>query len=100
MADLTPEQQFELKQRNMKPAELLDDPEMVTDTADSIKTAESIVGGKMAEPVAAADMEVTPVYKYHTADDEDEETRETRRSVKYVEKQLKQRFWINAKEKR
>jgi len=40
------------------------------------------------------------MYHLHTPDEEDEDTKETRRSVKTVEQNLKNRFWINAKEKR
>ena len=40
------------------------------------------------------------MYKLHTSEDEEDETRETRRSVKWVEKRDKQRFWINAREEK
>jgi hypothetical protein len=39
-------------------------------------------------------------YTLHDEDDEDEDTVETRKSVKTAEKQLKKRFFINAYEKR
>ena len=39
-------------------------------------------------------------YTLHDEDDEDEDTVETRKSVKTAEKQLKKRFFINALEKR
>jgi hypothetical protein len=39
-------------------------------------------------------------YTLHDSDDEDEDTVETRKSVKTAEKSLKQRFFINAWEKR
>jgi len=39
-------------------------------------------------------------YTFHDSDDEDEDTVETRRSVKTVEKRMKHRFFINAKEQR
>merc|ERR1711898_2474 len=41
-----------------------------------------------------------PHYHLHTADEEDDETKETRRSVKTIEKREKHRFWINAREKK
>merc|ERR1711885_122011 len=42
----------------------------------------------------------TPKYHLATPDEEEEDTKETRRSVKTVEKDLKTRFWINAREKK
>ena len=101
--DLTPEQAFEEKQRRMPAPDLKDDKETTIDTADSIKTAEKLVGAKMAEPEDPKQkklIEETPEYKLHTSEDEDDDTRETRRSVKWVEKNEKQRFWINAREKK
>ena len=100
--DLTPEQQFELKQRGMRPLEL-EDSEEVVDTHNSVKVAEGIVGAKMTEPSdpeELAKLEKSPKYKLHTSEDEDEDTKETRRSVKLIEKREKRRFWINAREKR
>lgn len=41
-----------------------------------------------------------PEYHLHTKDEEDEDTKETRRSVKTIEKRDKHRFWINAREER
>lgn len=45
---------------------------------------------------------IKPTPKYHLADsdDEDQDTVETRKSVKTVEKRDKHRFFINAKERR
>ena len=40
------------------------------------------------------------LYPEHDSDDEDEDTVETRRSVKTVEKAMKHRFFINAHEQR
>lgn len=52
------------------------------------------------DPVEVKRIERGPVYHLHTADEEDPETKETRRSVKTIEKREKQRFWINAREKK
>lgn len=41
-----------------------------------------------------------PEYHLHTSEEEDPETKETRRSVKTIEKREKHRFWINAREKK
>ena len=51
-ADLTPEQQFEWDQRRVKKHELVDDPEEVTNTNDSIAAAEKITGFKMPDPLS------------------------------------------------
>ena len=100
MEDLTPEQQFEESQRRKKPVVFKDDKEQVTDTSDSIKWAEENTGGKMPEPVDKEKIKKTPKYHLADSDDEDDETVETRKSVKTAEKQLKHRFFINAKEKK
>jgi translation initiation factor 2 beta subunit (eIF-2beta)/eIF-5 len=101
MEDLNPEQQFEESQRRMPPAKYTP-AEDVTVTDNSIKIAEELVGDKMASPVGEDAKVYKPWAKYHlhTADEEDEDTKETRRSVKTVEKNLKTRFWINAREKK
>jgi len=102
MEDLLPEQQFEEKQRRMPPAKF-EDSEEVKATTNSIKIAEELVGNKMAspsDPVQVKKYTPTAMYHLHTADEEDEDTKETRRSVKTVEQNLKTRFWINAKEKK
>lgn len=72
----------------MKPAVLVDDPEQVTDTAASIKTAEGLTGGAMPDPSMAKEKaKIVPTPKYHLADSDEEEddtgdsTVETRRSV-------------------
>ena len=52
------------------------------------------------DPVEIKRIERGPVYHLHTSEEEDPETRETRRSVKTVEKREKTRFWINAREKK
>lgn len=100
MEDLTPEQQFEESQRRKKPVVFKDDKEQVTDTADSIKWAEENTGGKFPEPVEKDKIKKTPKYHLADSDDEDDDTVETRKSVKTAEKQLKHRFFINAKEKK
>lgn len=41
----------------------------------------------------------TPMYEMADSDDEEADTIETRRSIKTAEKQLKARFFINAKDK-
>lgn len=99
--DLTPEQQFEQSQRAKKPVVFKDDKDQVVDTANSIKTAEELTGGSMPEPTDPDQVKKTkPTPKYHLADsdDEDEDTVETRKSVKTIEKRDKHRFFINAKE--
>jgi len=101
MEDLNPEQQFEESQRRMPPAKYTPS-EDVTITDNSIKIAEELVGDKMASPSGPDAKVYQPWAKYHlhTADEEEEDTKETRRSVKTVEKNLKTRFWINAREKK
>lgn len=100
--DYTPEQQFEFDQRAKTPPTYTDDEEQIT-TVNSIKVAEGIVGAKMAEPCdpkQKAKIAATPYYDMATAEDEDPETVETRKSLKTAEKALKTRFFINAKDKR
>jgi len=81
-----------------------DEAETVTHTDDSIKAAETIVGGKMADPSDKGEQAKLKenVTKYHLADsdDEDMDTVETRRSIKSSEKNIKGRFFINAQDKR
>jgi hypothetical protein len=100
MEDLTPEQQFEEAQRRKSPVVFKDDPEQVTDNADSIKWAEENTGGKFPEPTPKKEMKKGVKYTLHDEDDEEEETVETRKSVKTSEKAIKHRFFINAKEKK
>lgn len=45
-------------------------------------------------------MKKTPEYTLHDSDDEEDDTVETRKSVKTAEKALRKRFFINAKEER
>lgn len=100
MDDLTPEQQFEEKQRRKKPVVFKDDKDQVVDTADSIKWAEENTGSKFPEYVKKEDMKKPVKYTLHDSDDEDDDTVETRKSVKTAEKALQHRFYINAKEKK
>jgi len=75
----------------MPPATFKPD-ESVTTTDNSIKIAEELVGSKMLGPDdAASKKKYKPTPKYHlaTPDEEEEDTKETRRSVKTVEKQMK-----------
>jgi len=68
---------------------------------NSIKVAEAIVGKKMASPTDPEELAKNfPVVTYHVADsdDEDEDTRETRRSIKTAEKMLRKRFFINKRD--
>lgn len=79
---------FEEKQRRMPPATFKDD-EDVTTTTNSIAKAEGITGGKMEEPFdPLVQAKIAPTVKYTLADsdDEEEDTVETRRSVKQAEK--------------
>jgi hypothetical protein len=101
MKDLDGDAAFEEKQRRMPPPTYTDD-EDVTTTANSIKKAEGITGGKMEEPFdPLVQAKIAPTVKYTLADSDDEEddTVETRRSVKYAEKYYKKRFFINKREK-
>ena len=90
----------------MKTAELKDSDEVIT-TNNSIKIAGGIVKEKMPNPTdekeklrMANSAQAAPEYHLHTDDEEDEDTVETRRSVKTVEKRMKHRFFINAKERK
>ena len=107
MENLTPEQQFEESQRRMPAPVLVDDPEQVTATLNSIKTAEGITGGAFQDPNSPAELKkIAPTPNYPMADSDDEaddegdSTVETRRSVQWAENALKQRWFINAQEKR
>jgi len=85
----------------MPPATFKDDDD-VTTTANSIKKAEGITKGKMEEPFdPLVQAKIAPTVKYTLADSDDEEddTVETRRSVKTAEKYFKKRFFINKREK-
>lgn len=90
----------------MKPAELKDSDDVIA-TNNSIKIAEGIVKGKMPNPTDPKEVErmknaaMNQVeYHLHGDDEEDEDTVETRRSVKTVEKRMKHRFFINARERK
>jgi len=100
MKDLTPEQQFEEKQRRKVPQVFKDDKDTVVDTNESVAWAEGSTGLKMAEPVKKKDRKKPVKYELADSDDEDDDTVETRKSVKTAEKALRRRFFINAKEKR
>jgi len=99
--DLFPEQQLEWDLRHTPPPVYTDDDDIKTND-NSVKIAEKLVGGKMAEPSdpkQLAKLRETPFYEMADSDDEEADTIETRRSIKTAEKQLKQRFYINAKDK-
>jgi len=101
MKDLDGDAAFEEKQRRMPPATFKDD-EDVTTTANSIKKAEGLTDGKMEEPFdPLVQAKIAPTVKYTLADSDDEEddTVETRRSVKQAEKYFQKRFFINKREK-
>merc|ERR1711934_895539 len=69
-------------------------------TAASIKWAEENTGGTFPEPTPKKEMKKAVKYTLHDEDDEEDDTVETRKSVKTAEKALKHRFFINAKEKK
>ena len=102
--DLTVEQQFEWDQRRIKAPKLVDEEETVGVTNQSIKIAEGIVGAKMPNPQSPEELkkvtERQVQYPHYDSDDEDEDTVETRRSIKTAEKIHTQRFFINAKDQR
>ena len=101
MKDLDGAAAFEEKQRRMPPAVFKDDEDVIT-TTNSIKKAEDITGGKMEEPfdpLVQAKIAPTPKYTLADSDDEEEDTVETRRSVKQAEKYYQRRFFINKREK-
>jgi hypothetical protein len=102
MKDLGEAAAFEEKQRRMPPATFTDDDD-VTTTLNSIKKAEKITGGAMEEPFdPLVQAKIAPTAKYTLADsdDEEEDTVETRRSVKQAEKYYQRRFFINKREKK
>lgn len=91
------------------PPPVYEDDENVTATLKSIGTAEEITGGKFPEPKSEEElkkMKEKETPEYHLADSDEEEddtgdsTLETRRSIRSVENKLKQRWFINAQEKR
>lgn len=90
----------------MKAPEMKDSEEVIA-TNNSIKVAEGIVKSKMPNPDDPKEKErmknaaMNQVeYHLHGDDEEDEDTVETRRSVKTVEKRMKHRFFINARERK
>merc|ERR1711990_1271332 len=72
---------------------------------ESLKTAEGLVDGKMTDPADPAQKDKLKkenpkvMYTFHDSDDEDDDTYQTRKSIKTAEKNLKSRFFINAKDK-
>lgn len=83
------------------------DSEDVITTNNSIKVAEGIVKSKMPGPDDPKEKErmeksaqKAVEYHLHDSDEEDEDTVETRKSVKTVEKRMKHRFFINARERK
>lgn len=83
-----------------------DDGDVIA-TNNSIKIAEGIVKGKMPNPGDPRELDrmknaaMNQVeYHLHGDDEEDEDTVETRKSVKTVEKTMKHRFFINARERK
>lgn len=102
--DLTEEQKFEYDQRRKKAAVYADDKDNV-DTMESLKTAEGIVGGSMTDPADPGQKDKLKkenpkvMYTFHDSDDEEDDTYQTRKSIKTAEKSLKTRFFINEKDK-
>merc|ERR1711990_809659 len=72
---------------------------------ESLKTAEGLVDAKMTDPADPAQKDKLKkenpkvMYTFHDSDDEDDDTYQTRKSIKTAEKNLKSRFFINAKDK-
>merc|ERR1711934_500107 len=56
--------------------------------------------GTFPEPTPKKEMKKAVKYTLHDEDDEEDDTVETRKSVKTAEKALKHRFFINAKEEK
>lgn len=86
----------------MKPQVFTDDDDIKV-SKNSLKIAESLHNKKMPSPGSSAveKQKVKPPVPYPNldSDDEEDDTVETRKSIKTAEKQLKQRFFINAKDK-
>lgn len=85
----------------MRKPKFKDEQDSTLETRESIATAEKLTGKTMPDPDDTYEkkrLERGPEYHLHTKDEEDEDTKETRRSVKTVEKRDKHRFWINARE--
>lgn len=101
------EAKLEADLRTYKPRSFTHDQEEVLDTEHSIKIAEKLTKGKMAEPfdVEKRDKKLktyAPVVSYTIADsdDEDADTVETRKSLKTAEKMLQSRFFTNEGERK
>ena len=96
----TIEREYEILVRKMKPVQYVVDPEIV-DSLNSIKIAEAIVGGKMASPTDAKELtkSLDDPFRvpYYLADenDEDEDTKETRRSILTAEQMLGGKFTLD-----
>lgn len=101
--ELSDEDKLEQHLNSLKPREWVLDPEVFDDTMDSIAEAEKLQGAKMEEPhdiearKAASPWELAnaPTYKLHNSDDEDEETIETRKSLRSAERMYKTRFFTD-----
>lgn len=87
----------------MKPQVFTDDEDTKT-SKNSLKIAEALHNKKMPSPDSSATekQKVKPPVPYPDldSDDEEDDTVETRKSIKTAEKQLKQRFFINARDKK
>jgi len=86
----------------MKPQVFKDDDDIKT-SKNSLKIAESLHNRKMPSPDSSATekQKVKPPVPYPAldSDDEEDDTVETRKSIKTAEKQLKHRFFINARDR-
>merc|ERR1719331_2270491 len=86
---------------SLKPVEFINDPHVVPETLDSIKTAEGITKVNFADPTSPEEMaKIHKHTRYHFADsdDEDDETVGTRKSLQTAEKALKTRWFVNEKD--
>jgi len=91
-----------MEQREKKPVVYTDDKEVVTDTANSLKIAEGLVGHQLTFKDMKSDPKVVAAhvqYTFHDSDDEEDDTYETRKSLKTAEKLLKSRFFMTPGEK-
>jgi hypothetical protein len=92
MEDLGPDAAFEESQRRKRPIQYAPDKEVVLDTLDSIRAAEKIVGRKFPSPTDPDQIRKMiasdngPEYHFADDDEEDRDTIETRKSVKWAEK--------------
>lgn len=86
----------------MTPLVFKDDDDVKT-SKNSLRIAEKLVGKKMPKPSDPTQQDkIKPTPEYHHADSEDEEddTVETRKSIKTAEQALKHRFFINARDEK